>query len=156
MTIATIVENKPGVLHRTSNVFRQRGYNISSISVGQLQDPQLSRMTFTVEVDDSVVPQLTAQLAKQIDVLDVQVLNADSVRRELALIKMNAPDGKSRAEILTQCEIFRGSIVDVSPAEVIVEVTGTPDKIDAFIKVANTFGIKEISRTGAVALARGK
>ena len=155
VTIAAIVENKPGVLHRTSNVFRQRGYNISSISVGQLEDPELSKMTFTIEADDSVVPQLARQLEKQIDVVEVQVLNSDSIRRELALIKLTAPDAKQRAEINTTCDIFRGNIVDVSPNTVTVEITDTPDKIEAFMKVVSRFGIKEMSRTGVAALARG-
>lgn len=155
ITIAATVENKPGVLHRTSNVFRQRGYNISSISVGQLEDPELSRMTFTIEADDSVVPQLARQLEKQIDVIDVQVLNSNSIRRELALIKLTALDAKQRVEINTACDTFRGNIVDVSPNTVTVEITGTPDKIEAFIKVVSSFDIREISRTGVAALARG-
>jgi len=155
ITIAAVVENKPGVLHRTSNVFRQRGYNIASISVGPLQDPAFSRMTFTIEANDNVIDQLAAQLAKQIDVLDVQILNSNSVQRELALIKINSQNGKNRDEILAQCERFKGSIIDVSPNHVIVEVAGSPDKIDEFIEASNKFGIKEISRTGIVALTRG-
>lgn len=155
VTIATIVENKPGVLHRTSNVFRQRGYNISSISVGQLEDPQLSRMTFVVEADENAIPQLTRQLSKQVDVIDVQVLNSNSIRRELALIKINATSEKQKAEIQTLCNLFKGSIVDSSPNTVIVELTNSHDKIDEFIKVATRIGIKEISRTGVAALAKG-
>jgi len=155
ITIAAVVENKPGVLHRTSNVFRQRGYNIASISVGPLQDPAFSRMTFTIEANDNVVGQLVAQLAKQIDVLDVQILNSNSVQRELALIKINAPNNKQRSEILTQCELFKGNVIDASQNHVIVELVGSPDKIDEFIKTISSFGIKEISRTGIVALAKG-
>jgi acetolactate synthase-1/3 small subunit len=155
ITIAAVVENKPGVLHRTSNVFRQRGYNIASISVGQLQDPTFSRMTFTIEADENVVEQLTAQLAKQIDVLEVQVLNSNSVQRELALIKINSQNGKNREAILAQCERLKGSIMDVSPNHVIVEIAGSPDKINEFIEASNKFGIKEISRTGIVALTKG-
>ena len=111
-------------------------------------------MTFTIEADDIVIEQLAAQLAKQIDVLEVQVLNSNSVKRELALIKINAPSGKQRSEILTQCELFKGSVIDVSPNYVIVEIAGSPDKIDGFIEAANSFGIKEMSRTGIVALAK--
>jgi len=155
ITIAAVVENKPGVLHRTSNVFRQRGYNIASISVGPLQDPTFSRMTFTIEADENVVEQLRAQLAKQIDVLDVQVLNSNSVQRELALIKINSQNGKNRDAILAQCERLKGSIVDVSPNHVMVEIAGSPDKINEFIEASNKFGIKEISRTGIVALTKG-
>jgi acetolactate synthase-1/3 small subunit len=155
ITIATIVENKPGVLHRTSNVFRQRGYNISSISVGQLEDPQLSRMTFVVEADDNAIQQLTRQLSKQVDVIDVQILNSNSVRRELALIKINATNEKQKAEIQTLCNIYKGSVVDTSPNSVIVELTNSHDKIDEFIKVAGRIGIKEISRTGVAALVKG-
>ena len=155
VTIAVVVENKSGVLHRTSNVFRQRGYNIASISVGPLQDPTFSRMTFTIEAEENVVDQLAAQLAKQIDVLEVQVLNSNSVQRELALIKINAPSGKGRSEILTQCELLKGAVIEVSPNYVIVEVAGSPDKINDFIEAVNNLGIKEISRTGIVALAKG-
>jgi len=155
ITIAVVVANRSGVLHRTSNVFRQRGYNIASISVGPLQDPTFSRMTFTIEAEENVVEQLAAQLAKQIDVLEVQVLNSNSVQRELALIKINAPSGKGRSEILTQCELLKATVIEVSPNHVIVEVAGSPDKINDFIEAVNSFGIKEISRTGIVALAKG-
>ncbi len=153
--ISTIVENKPGVLHRTSNVFRQRGYNISSISVGQLEDPQLSRMTFVVEADDNAIPQLTRQLSKQVDVIDVQILNSNSIKRELALIKIKAANEKQKAEIQSLCNIYKGSIVDTSPNSVMVEITNSHDKIDEFIKVAGRIGIKEISRTGVAALVKG-
>jgi acetolactate synthase-1/3 small subunit len=155
ITIAAVVENKPGVLHRTSNVFRQRGYNIASISVGPLQDPAFSRMTFTIEANDNVIDQLAAQLAKQIDVLDVQVSNSNSVQRELALIKIDSQNGKNRDAIIAQCKRSNGSIIDVSQNHIIVEIAGQPDKIDEFIKTASSFGIKEISRTGIVALAKG-
>ena len=153
--ISTIVENKPGVLHRTSNVFRQRGYNISSISVGQLEDPQLSRMTFVVEADDNAIPQLTRQLSKQVDVIDVQILNSNSIKRELALIKIKAANEKQKAEIQSLCNIYKGSIVDTSPNSVMVEITNSHEKIDEFIKVAGRIGIKEISRTGVAALVKG-
>lgn len=153
--ISTIVENKPGVLHRTSNVFRQRGYNISSISVGQLEDPQLSRMTFVVEADDNAIPQLTRQLSKQVDVIYVQILNSNSIKRELALIKINAANEKQKSEIQSLCNIYKGSIVDTSPNSVMVEITNSHDKIDEFIKVAGRIGIKEISRTGVAALVKG-
>ena len=112
-------------------------------------------MTFTIEADESVVEQLTAQLAKQIDVLDVQVLNSNSVQRELVLIKINSQNGKNKDAILAQCERFKGSIIDVSPNHVIVEIAGSPNKIDEFIEASNKFGIKEISRTGIVALTKG-
>ncbi|MEM3383553.1 MAG: acetolactate synthase small subunit [Nitrososphaerales archaeon] len=154
--ISTIVENKPGVLHRASNMFRKRGFNIDSISVGPTEHKDLARMTITINGDETTVEQLVKQLSKLIDVIKISVLNPQSsVIRELALIKLHVPDAKARSDIINYANIFRGRIVDVSPASITVEITGTPDKIDAFLSLASTFGIKEIARTGITALVRG-
>ncbi|MCZ6648704.1 MAG: acetolactate synthase small subunit [Thaumarchaeota archaeon] len=155
--VSTLVENKPGVLHRTSNVFRQRGYNIKSISVGEMEDPSMSRMTFTIEAEESAIGQLNRVMDKQIDVVDVKSLDsAKAVKRELALVKISVADPGMRSDILTISNIFRGRIVDVSVHATTVEVTGTPDKIVAFLELASKFGILEIARTGVAALERGE
>lgn len=154
--ISTVVENKPGVLHRTSNVFRQRGYNITSISVGELEDTSTSRMTFTIEADESVIGQLTRVMDKQIDVVEVKLLNSEkSIRRELALVVIKVSDSQAISNILTSDDNFWGRIVDVSDNSVMVEVTGTPEKIVAFIEHASKLGNIEIARTGVTALERG-
>jgi len=154
--ISTIVENKPGVLYRASNMFRRRGFNIDSISVGPTERKDLARMTITIKGDDATVEQLVKQLSKLIDAIKVSVLNPKStVVRELALIKLHVADKAARSEIINYANIFRGRIIDVSPGSMVVEVTGTPDKIDAFLNLATTFGIKEIARTGITALTRG-
>ena len=154
--ISTIVENKPGVLYRASNMFRRRGFNIDSISVGPTERKDLARMTITINGDDTTVEQLVKQLSKLIDVIKVSVLSPkNTVVRELALIKLHVADAKARSEIINYANIFRGRIIDVAPGSMVVEVTGTPDKIDAFLNLATTFGIKEIARTGITALIRG-
>ena len=154
--ISTIVENKPGVLFRTANMFMRRGFNIESISVGPLEQNDLSRMTITVKGDDDTADQAAKQLGKIVDVVDVSQLDSNkSVVRELALMKINAKDTRVRAEIMSYVNIFRSRIVDVTPETITVEITGTPDKIDAFIELASSFGIKEVARTGLTALSRG-
>ncbi len=154
--ISTIVENKPGVLFRASNMFRRRGFNIESITVGPIEQPGLSKMTIVVNGDEDTVEQLVKQLAKLIDVIKIVRLEPKcSVVRELALIKVNAPDQRARADLMNFVQIFRGKVVDVGDGTLTIEVTGDPDKIDAFIKIVSTFGIKDISRTGVTAIPRG-
>jgi len=154
--ISTIVENKPGVLFRASNMFRRRGFNIESITVGPIEQPGLSKMTIVVNGNESTVEQLVKQLAKLIDVIKIVRLEPKtSVVRELALIKVNAPDQRTRADLMNYVQIFRGKVVDVGDGTLTVEVTGDPDKIDAFIKIVTTFGIRDISRTGVTAISRG-
>jgi len=154
--ISTIVENKPGVLFRASNMFRRRGFNIESITVGPIEQPGLSKMTIVVNGDEDTVEQLVKQLAKLIDVIKIVRLEPkSSVVRELALIKVNAPDQRARADLMNYVQIFRGKVVDVGDGTLTIEVTGDPDKIDAFIKIVSTFGIKDISRTGVTAIPRG-
>jgi acetolactate synthase I/III small subunit len=154
--IATIVENKPGVLHSVSNMFRRRDFNIDSISVGLAEQKGLSRMTISVKGDKKTIDQVVKQLKKIVEVVKVTQLDPQSmVSRELALIKVNVSDGKSRSEIINFVDVFRSRIVDIAPDSLMVEITGTPDKIDAFLNLMSTFGIIEIARTGMTALSRG-
>jgi len=154
--ISFIVENKPGVLFRVAWLIRRRSFNIESISVGPTEKPDLARMTITLYGDERVIEQVVKQLRKLIDVVKVSRLDpGNSVIREMALVKVHVPDQETRADLDYYVRAFRGKIVDVSPNATIVEVTGTPQKIDAFIDLMRTFGIKEIARTGATALIRG-
>lgn len=154
--IATLVENKPGVLHSVSNMFRRRDFNIDSISVGLAEQKGLSRMTISVTGDKKTIDQVVKQLKKIIDVVKVIKLDPQNmVSRELALVKVNVADADSRSEIINFANVFRGRIVDVAPDSLMVEITGTPDKIDAFLNLMNPFGILEIARTGITALSRG-
>ena len=154
--ISVLVENKPGVLHMISNLFRRRNFNIESITVGPTEQPDVARMTITVNEDEKVLDQVVKQVAKQIDVLKVQELEQGNyVMRELSLIKVKVSDSKERSDIINFVEVFRGRIIDVSTDSLTVEITGTPDKIDAFLNLMKTFGIIELARTGITALSRG-
>ena len=150
------MENKPGVLHSISNMFRRRGFNIESITVGRTEQEDLSRMTITVKGDEKTLEQIVKQMNKLIDVVKVSQLEPENiVTRELALIKVNVPDNKSRSDVINCVDVFRGRVVDVSPEALTIEITGTPDKIDAFLNLMKTYGIMELARTGLTALARG-
>jgi acetolactate synthase-1/3 small subunit len=154
--IAALVENKPGVLHSVSNMFRRRDFNIESITVGPTEQEDLSRMTITVNGDEKTLEQVVKQMSKLIDVVKVSRLEPENiVTRELALIKVNIPDNKSRSDVINCVEVFRGRVVDVSPESLTMEITGTPDKIDAFLNLMKTYGIMELARTGLTALSRG-
>lgn len=154
--ISAIVEHKPGVLFTISNMFRRRGFNIESISVGASEQPDLARMTITIKGDESIVEQVIKQLRKIISVVKVSLLDPRvTVARELALIKVNTPDTKTRSDVINYTEIFKGHIVDVAHDSLIIEITGDEDKINAFIELMKPFGIKEIARTGIAALPRG-
>jgi len=154
--ISIIVEHKPGVLYNVSNLFRCRGFNIDSISVGPAKEVGLARMTIMVRGDDRTIEQVTKQLNKLIDVIKVTRLNPEHiVTRELAIIKVNAMNTKSRSDIINYAEIFRARVVDVSSESLIMEITGTSDKIDAFIRLMRSFRVKEVARTGITALSRG-
>ena len=152
--IAVLVENKPGVLARVSSLFRRRGFNIKSLAVGTTDREDISRMTIVVEGDEKVVEQVIKQLNKLIEVIKVSDVTENSVSRELALIKVNAPPEK-RSEIIEIANIFRGRIVDVARDSFIIEITGDKDKIDAFIDLMRQYGIKELARTGVISMARG-
>ena len=154
--LSVLVEDKPGVLFRVTNLFRARNFNIESITVGYSEAADLSRMTITTRSDDHTLDQLVKQLGKLIDVVQVRVLNRlTTVYRELALIKMNAQDPTSRAEITNLASVFRGKILDINKFTLTVEITGTPNKIDAFRNLVSDFGIVQLARTGVSALPRG-
>ena len=154
--ISVLVENKPGVLHMIANLFRRRNFNIESITVGPTEQPDIARMTITVNEDEKTVDQVIKQVAKQIDVLKVGELEQGNfVMRELSLIKVEVKDSKERSDIINFVDVFRGRIIDVSTDSITVEITGAPDKIDAFLNLMKTFGIIELARTGITALARG-
>ena len=154
--IAALVENKPGVLHRIANMFSRRDFNIESITVGQTEQKGIARMTITVSEDEKTLEQVVKQMNKLIDVIRVTRLEPENiVTRELALIKVNAPDSKTRSDIINCVDVFRGRVVDVSPDTLAIEITGTPDKLDAFLNLMKTYGIMELARTGLTALSRG-
>lgn len=154
--VTALVENKPGVLFRVTNLFRARNFNIESITVGSTEQQDLSRMTITTNSDEKTLDQLVKQLRKLIDVVEVKVLDTEkSVYRELALIKMKAFDPTTRSEIINYSTIFRGNILDIAKDTITVEITGTPDKIDAFKSLVEPYGITQLARTGVSALPRG-
>lgn len=154
--ISVLVENKPGVLHSIANLFRRRNFNIESITVGATQKKDIARMTITVDADEKTLEQVVKQVAKQIDVLTVEELEQGNfVMRELALIKVKIMDSKERSDVMNFVNVFRGRIIDVSTDSLTVEITGGPDKIDAFLNLMKTFGVLELARTGITALARG-
>src|SRR5215211_6526984 len=154
--ISALVEDKPGVLFRITNLFRARNFNIESITVGSTENADLSRMTITTESDEKTLDQLVKQLRKLIDVVEVKVLDIErTVYRELALIKMKAVDATTRSEIINYSTIFRGNILDIGKESITVEITGTPDKIDAFKSLVEHYGIAQLARTGVSALPRG-
>lgn len=153
--ISAIVQNVPGVLSHISGMLASRGYNIDSLTVGETENPSLSRMTCVVMGDDAVLEQVQKQLEKIVTVVRVMdVSSHDYVERDLMLIKVNARGGK-RSEIRELADIFRGRIVDVDDDEVIVEISGQEKKVVAFIELMRPFGIVELARTGRLAMIRG-
>ncbi|MBS3943628.1 MAG: acetolactate synthase small subunit [Dethiobacter sp.] len=153
--LAVLVENKSGVLTRVAGLFSRRGFNIDNITVGETVTPGISRMTITVEGDEMVVEQVMKQLNKLINVLKVSNLSLEpAVMRELMLIKVRA-ESQTRGDIQQIVETFRGKVVDVSLDSMIVEVTGNEDKLEAIKLLLQSYGIREIVRTGKIALLRG-
>jgi len=154
-TLVALVEDKPGVLNRMASLFRRRGFNIESITVGHSELPHLSRMTIVVDGSTTMVEQVRKQLDKVVDVLKVSdITEEDIITRELALIKVNATSS-TRSEIIQIVDIFRANIVNVAPNSVTIEVTGDEDKISSLLDLLRSFGIKEITRTGRIAMTRG-
>jgi len=154
-TLVALVEDKPGVLNRMASLFRRRGFNIESIAVGHSELPHLSRMTIVVDGAATMVEQVRKQLDKVIDVIKVSDITADDmVARELALIKVRATSS-TRSEIIQIVDIFRANIVDVASDSVTIEVTGDEEKINSLFNLLRGFGIKEIARTGRIAMTRG-
>ena len=154
-TLSVMVENKPGVLARVAGLFARRGFNIDSLAVGVTENPDMSRMTVVVDVEEHSLEQVYKQLNKLINVIKVvDLLDENSVQRELILVKVKA-DAKTRAEIIEMVDIFRGKIVDVGKGTLSIEVTGTGSKLRALEDLLKPYGIVELVRTGMVALNRG-
>jgi acetolactate synthase-1/3 small subunit len=153
-TFVAYVEDKPGVLNRVSSLFRRRGFNIESLTVGQTDRDGVSRMTVVIHADDDTARRVVANLYKLVNVLRVDELDGGAVVRDLALIKVRAAQD-ARTQVLQLCEVFRARVVDVAPDKLIVEITGTQSKIDGFVDVLRPFGLEEMVRTGAIAMTRG-
>jgi acetolactate synthase-1/3 small subunit len=155
--LSALVQNVPGVLAHISGMLASRGYNIDSLAVGETEDANLSRMTFVVVGDDRVLAQVSKQLEKIVTVVRVDDISArDHVERDLMLLKVMAPPGPKRSEIRELVEIFRGRIVDVGEEEIMIEISGRENKIEAFINRMRPYGILELVRTGRIAMVRGK
>ena len=152
--LGVLVENNPGVLSKVSGLFSRRGFNIDSLAVGVTDDPAISRMTIVVEGDSYIVEQVTKQLNKLIEVIKVEDISETSVVRELALIKVNAVNS-TRNEIMQIAGVFRANIVDISKNYLTIEITGDDQKISAMVDMLSEFGIREMVRTGIIAMDRG-
>jgi acetolactate synthase-1/3 small subunit len=153
--LSAVVQNVPGVLAHISGMLASRGYNIDSLAVGETEDANLSRMTFVVVGDDRVLEQVRKQLEKIVTVVRVVDVSAQNyLERDLMLLKVKAPPGGKRSEIRELVEIFRGKIVDVGPDELMVEISGRENKIEAFIERMRSYGITELVRSGRIAMVR--
>jgi len=153
--LAALVENRPGVLARVSNLFRRRSFNIDSLSVGRTQRDQLSRMTIVMESDTAEADRLVKNLYKLVDVVQVDHLHSQpSVVRDMALVKVEA-NSETRREVIQLCDIFRARIIDVGAESLVVEITGEEEKIEHFTELVRPFGIIEMVRTGIIAMGRG-
>jgi acetolactate synthase-1/3 small subunit len=154
-TLVALVDNRPGVLNRVASLFRRRGFNIESITVGHSEKPDVSRMTIVVDGSGTSVEQVRKQLDKLIETVKVSDITEENiVVRELALVKVEA-NSSNRSEIIQIVDIFRANIVDVSPESLTIEVTGDEDKLDSLLTLLKGFGIKEVCRTGRIAMTRG-
>jgi acetolactate synthase I/III small subunit len=154
--VSVLVENEFGVLSRVAGLFSGRGFNIESLCVAESLDPSMSTMTIVTSGDDLIIEQVLKQLNKLINVIKVvDFRDVDYVSREMILVKVNA-DEKTREEILRMVEIFRGRIIDVSPKTYTIMITGDEEKLTAFLALLRPLGIKELVRTGPIAMARGE
>src|ERR1700730_15966334 len=154
-TFAIYVDNKPGVLNRVSSLFRRRAFNIESLTVGHTEQPGVSRMTVVVDTDEDGARRLEAHLSKGVPVRRVQNITAvPSIARDLALIKV-AATGDARTQVMQLVDVYRARILDVGPESLVIETTGTEDKIDSLLEVLRPYGVIEMVRTGRVAMARG-
>ena len=154
-TLSVLVEDKPGVLARVASLFSRRGYNIQSLAVGATEQKDMSRMTIVVSVEESPLEQITKQLNKLINVIKIVEQDDDnSVARELALIKVRA-DATTRSQVIEAVNLFRAKVVDVSTESLTIEATGTPAKLEAFLRVLEPYGIRELVQSGVVSLSRG-
>ena len=153
-TLSVLVENKFGVLTRIAGMFSGRGFNIDTLNVGPTRDPSRSRMTIVVMGDDAVLEQVTKQLNKLIDVIEIQDFRDDEyVDRELVLLRVTV-DATTRSEVMQICDIFRAKIIDVQPRNVAIEITGNESKIQKFLFLMEPFGVSDLTRTGKVAVRR--
>ncbi|MCE2559175.1 MAG: acetolactate synthase small subunit [Acidobacteria bacterium] len=153
--LAALVENRPGVLARVSNLFRRRSFNIDSLSVGRTQHENLSRMTIVMESDTAEADRLVKNLYKLVDVVHVDHLHSQpSVARDMALVKVKA-SSENRREVIQLCDIFRARIIDVAAESLVVEITGEEEKLGHFTELVRPFGIVEMVRTGVIAMGRG-
>ena len=154
--LSLLEDNTAGVLSRVSGMFSRRGYNIDSLSVGVTEDPKISRMTVVVSGDDKILTQIKSQLSKLVDVRSIiELKDGDSVTRELVLLKIKA-DANERQQIIAVANVYRASIVDVSPESIMIEITGNNNKVEAFTSLLEGFEIQEIVRTGVTGLVRGR
>ena len=154
--LSLLVDNTAGVLSRVSGMFSRRGYNIDSLSVGVTEDPKISRMTVVVSGDDKILTQIKSQLSKLVDVRSIiELKDGDSVTRELVLLKIKA-DANERQQIIAVANVYRASIVDVSPESIMIDITGNNNKVEAFTSLLEGFEIQEIVRTGVTGLVRGR
>jgi acetolactate synthase I/III small subunit len=154
-TLSVLVEDKPGVLARVAALFSRRGFNIQSLAVGATELKNLSRMTIVVAVEDLPLEQVSKQLHKLINVIKiVEQENDNSVSRELALIKVRA-DASTRGEVIEAVNLFRAKVIDVSTESLVIETTGTPEKLEALLRVLEPYGIREIVQSGLVSMTRG-
>jgi acetolactate synthase-1/3 small subunit len=153
--ISTLVENRPGVLQKVVSLFTRRGFNIDSITVGESETENLSRMVFIVNGDRKILDQVTKQLNKLVDVVKVRNLDPKvTISRELCLVRVKVENEQKRGEIIQLTDIFKGDILDVGENSLTVEITGNPSKINSFISLLKGFGIREISKTGSTAIER--
>ncbi|HET7666719.1 MAG TPA: acetolactate synthase small subunit [Mycobacterium sp.] len=154
-TLSVLVEDKPGVLARVASLFSRRGYNIQSLAVGATEQKNMSRMTIVVNVEESPLEQITKQLNKLINVIKIVEQEPDnSVDRELALIKVRT-DAATRSQVIEAVNLFRAKVVDVSTESLTIEATGTPEKLEALLRVLEPYGIRELVQSGVVSLSRG-
>ena len=154
-TLSVLVENKPGVLARVAGLFSRRGFNIESLAVGPTEVPEVSRMTIVVDAADTALEQVTKQLNKLIHVLKIVELDRDvAVERELQMVKVSA-DGRTRSEIIEIADVFRSKVVDVDSDAITIEATGSPEKLAAMVRLLAPYGIRELVRSGMIAVGRG-
>ncbi len=154
-TLSVLVENKPGVLTRIAALFSRRGFNIDSLAVGPTEHAEVSRMTIVVNVEESPLEQVTKQLNKLVEVIKIVELEGSAaVTRELLLVKVKA-DAETRGQVLETVQLFRAKVVDVAPDAVTIEVTGSAEKLEAFLRVLEPFGVRELVQSGMVAVGRG-
>ncbi|MBK1786876.1 acetolactate synthase small subunit [Prauserella cavernicola] len=154
-TLSVLVENVPGVLARVSGLFSRRGFNIESLAVGPTENPEVSRMTIVVAVDELPLEQVTKQLNKLVNVIKIVELDKTvAVQRELLLVKVRA-DATVRSQVLETVQLFRAKVVDVSPEALTIEATGTNDKISALLRMLEPYGVRELVQSGMVAVGRG-